>query len=123
MAAKTGKTKAGKLLTRYLEIIAEEKTEMIKGADGEDRMATKAEALARLIWKRALGYTEQDVKAGGLVDIVHQPEQSKIGIIFDRIEGKAPMAGEDTKGKITAAEKVSEVGKKRIADAGGMDKK
>jgi len=117
MAAKTGKTKAGKVLTRYLEIISEEKTEMIKGADGVDRLATKAEALARIIWKRALGYKELDVKTN--TDIIHQPEQSKIGIIFDRMEGKAPMAGEDTKGKITAAEKVTEVGKKRIADAGG----
>jgi len=118
MAAKTGKTKAGKILTRYLELIAEEKTETVKDPmTGEDRMATKAEALARLIFKRALGYTELDVKSGA--DIVHQPEQSKIGIIFDRIEGKAPMAGEDTQGKITAAERVSEVGKKRIADAGG----
>ncbi len=118
MAAKTGKTKAGKILTRYLEIIAEEKTEMIQGADGEDKLVTKAEALARIIWRRALGYTELDVKSN--VDIVHQPEQSKIGLIFDRIEGKAPMAGEDTKNKITAAQRVTELGKDRIFKAGGM---
>jgi len=118
MAAKTGKTKAGKILTRYLEVIAEEKTEMIQGADGKDFMATKAEALARIIWRRALGYTELNVKDG--VDIVHQPEQSKIGLIFDRMEGKAPVAGEDTKNKITAADKVSEIGKSRISKAGGM---
>ncbi len=121
MAAKTGKSKAGKLLTRFLEIIAEEKTEMIQGADGKDKIATKAEALARLIWKRALGYTELDVKTNA--DIVHHPEQSKIGLIFDRIEGKAPMAGEDTKDKLTVAQRVSELGKSRITKAGGLDSK
>ena len=121
MASNGRKSKAGKLLTRYLEIIAEEKTEMIKGADGEDKLATKAEALARLIWKRALGYTELNVKDN--VDIVHQPEQSKIGMIFDRIEGRAPTAGEDTKDKITAAQRVSEQGKNRITEAGGTKDK
>lgn len=118
---KKPKSRAGKLLTRFLEVIAEEETECIQDADGENKMVTKAEALARIIWKRALGYTEHDVKND--IDIVHQPEQSKISTIFDRIEGKAPVAGEDTKDKITAAARVTELGKKRIADAGGMDKK
>ena len=57
------KTKAGKLLTRFLEEIAEERTELGEG----DTLITKAEALARIIWSRALGYRELDVKTN--VDI------------------------------------------------------
>ncbi len=108
------KTKAGKLLTQFLETIAEEKTEL-----GEnDELITKAEALARLIWKRALGYKELDVKTN--TDRYYPPEHSKIGLIFERIEGKAPMAGEDKTKKTPLSARVSEVGKKNIAQAGGM---
>ena len=54
------RTKAGRLLSAFIRQIAEEQTEMVKDPEtGEDRMASKAEALARLIWKKALGYTEQ----------------------------------------------------------------
>ncbi len=109
------KTKAGKLLTRFLETIAEEKTEL--GEDGD--LITKAEALARLIWKRALGYKEADIKTG--VELIHPPEQSKIGLIFDRIEGRAPTASEDKKEKVPLSKRVSEVGKENIAAAGGLN--
>ncbi len=107
------RAKAGKLLTRFLEEIAEEQTEL---GDGEE-LITKAEALARLIWKRALGYTDSDVKTG--VDTVYAPESSKINIIFERIEGKAPMAGTEKADKLTVSERIKEVGKKRITQAGG----
>ena len=108
------KTKAGKFLSRWLETIAEEKTEL--GED--DELITKAEALARIIWKRALGYKERDVDTGKYV--THPPEQSKIGMIYDRIEGRAPTAGEDTKEKTPLSKRVSETGKTNIAAAGDM---
>ena len=113
------KSKAGKLLTRFLETIAEEETELIiDPKTGEDRIATKAEKLARIIWRDALGYTERDIKND--VDVIHAPNQHRMNMIFERMEGRAPVAGEDTKGKITAAERVSELGKSRISKAGGM---
>lgn len=114
------KSKAGKLLSRFLETIAEEKTELVKDPKtGEDRIATKAEALARMIWRDALGWTERDTK--NEIDIVHLPNQNRIATVFNRIEGKAPVAGEDTADKLTAADRVTEVGKSRIAEAGGME--
>ena len=61
------KTKAGKLLSSFIRAISEEQTEFIKAdGGGEDRMATKAEALARIMWKEALGYevTEAVYKSG-----------------------------------------------------------
>ncbi len=114
MSRQGKKTKAGRILTRFLEEIAEEKTEL--GED--DVLITKAEALARLIWKRALGYTELNVKTNK--DEYHAPEHSKIGLIFDRVEGRAATAGEDVKGKIPLSKRVDEVGKKRISEAGGI---
>ena len=56
--------KAGQLLSQFIRSIALEETELIKGADGEDQMASKAEALARLMWQRALGYVEQRIEKG-----------------------------------------------------------
>ena len=99
------KTKAGKLLTRYLEIIATEETECILGDDGEDRMATKAEALCRTIWKRALGYTETDAETG--TSIIFPPDRGSANILFERLEGRVPTAGADESGKLTAAQRVS----------------
>lgn len=115
------KTRAGQLLSQYLRAIAEEKTEFIKGEDGEDKMATKAESLARLIWANALGYVEEEVDdSGKITKTLHRPDKSMIHLVFDRIEGKAAMVGE-TKKSGTVADKVSDQGKKRISQAGNLD--
>ena len=117
------RTRAGKLLTSFIREIAEEQTEMVKDPkSGEDRMATKAEALARLIWKKALGYTEQRIEKGELTDYYHHSDKYLMGLLFDRIEGKAPATRGEGDEKITVAERVSEEAKKRIARIGGMDK-
>lgn len=109
------RTRAGKLLSSYIRQIAEEQTEMVKDPkSGEDRMATKAEALARLIWKRALGFTEQRVNKGQLEDIYHHPDRSLMGLLFDRMEGRAPLTIGEGEEKTTVAERVSEQSKKRI---------
>jgi len=100
------------LLSQYLRIIAEEKTEtVIDPDDGEDRMATKAEALSRQIWRMALGYKEHDVKTQK--EIVHKPDKSMMRLVFDRIEGKAGTVGDD-KEKQDIADQISEIGKKRL---------
>ena len=111
------RTRAGKLLSSFIRQIAEEETELIKDAHGEDKLATKAEALARLIWKKALGYTEQKVDGGKLIDIHHHADKSLMGLLFDRIEGRAPLTIGEGDEKITATERVSEQAKKRINEA------
>ena len=117
------RTQAGKLLTSFIRDIAEEETEFIKNSDSvEDKMATKAEALARLIWKRALGFEEiKEDKNGVPITLVHAPDKGCIAVIFDRMEGKAPAALDEGAEKLTAAERVSEQGKKRIAEVGGLN--
>lgn len=109
------KTRAGKLLSSYIRQIAEEVTEMVKDPKtGDDRMATKAEALARLIWKKALGWTEVSTVNDKLVETTYHPDKVLMGLLFDRIEGRAPLTIGEGDEKITVAERVSEQGKKRI---------
>jgi len=108
------RTKAGQLLSQFIKEIALEKTELVKDADGEDQMVTKAEALARMIWQRGLGFTEQKVINGELTDVEHQPDRVYVGMLWDRMEGRAPLMNPDKKGGRTIADKVSEQGKKRI---------
>lgn len=113
--------KAGKLLSQHLREIAEEETEVIKDADGRDTMATKAEALARKIWQMALGYKEYQGIGDKRAEINHLPDRGMMGMILDRMEGRAPMIAAEGAGKMTAADKVSEQGAKRITKAGKLE--
>ena len=103
--------------------IANEETETVKDPNtGEDRMATKAEALARSIWKDALGYSETKVdKDGGRIELKHAPNKASQCLVFDRIEGRAPASTGEGAGKLTAAERVNEQTVKRIGKAGKLD--
>jgi len=103
------KTKAGMLLSKYIKEIADEQTEMLKREDtneDEDRMATKAEALARVIWKHALGYKETISKvnaAGATITATKdvKPNTVYIGMILDRTEGRAPLMADGKDGKLS----------------------
>ena len=118
------KIAAGKLLSKFIREIAEEihDNPLVKAIGEEAVMVTKAEALARYMWKAALGYSEDvDVldKAGkktGIRPEFHRPDKTFIGMIWDRMEGRAAMidakAGSD---KASLADKVSEQGKKRLS--------
>lgn len=113
-------TKAKRLLTSFLRKIAEEKTEFC--VDGEDEMVTKAEALARLVWRMALGYkAEVQIIGEGIKEIEHKPDRGMMSILFDRIEGRTVPATEVGGEKKTVADKVSEQGADRIAKAGNVD--
>lgn len=113
------KTKAGVLLSKYIRQIADEPTEFIKGEDGDDYMATKAEALARVIWKLALGYDEIIVKItkdGQRTEVKkpHGPNSTYVGIILDRTEGRAPLMADGKDGKLSVPDRISQEGKNRI---------
>ncbi len=109
------RTKAGQLLSGFIRDIMEEQTEFAENEDGSMRMVTKAEALARNICKRALGYTEnmEDAK-GEDVEIVHQPDKTYVQIVFDRMEGRVPQSLTEGEEKMTAAEKVTKQGVNKI---------
>jgi hypothetical protein len=111
--------KAGMLLSQFIRSIALEKTALVT-IDGEDQIVSKAEALARLVWKKALGYTEQKVIKGELTDINYPPDRIYVGLLWDRMEGRAPLMNPDKKDRRSIVDRVSEQGKKRsnkIADS------
>ena len=117
---KTHAIKAGQLLSKWLRQIAEEETEFVKD-DGDDRMATKAEAIARLIWKKALGYTEKKIDSKGVeVTENYPPDRGYIGVLLDRIEGRAPISTDMGKKQRSTADRVSSQGKLRIEKAGEL---
>ncbi len=104
------RAKASKLISKYLEEIAREEDVFINDDDG-GRMGTKAEALSRLIWKYALGYTEEDPKTG--VTIIHVPSLSHLKILLDRIEGRVTDVSVTKAGK-SLADRVKDTTKSKL---------
>ena len=105
------KSRAGRLLSSYLRRIAQEETEFIEGPDG-DRMGSKAEAMARLMFKLALGYETEDVKSNKI--IIHGPDRGMIALIWDRIEGRATPVNDNLSKGRTLPKKVSDENKRRM---------
>jgi hypothetical protein len=104
-------------LTKHLRELAME-VETIHPDTGA--LINRAEALADLLWKKALGFTEVDSRTGETTK--YKPEAWAIQMIWERLEGKAPPAIVDEQGGMTAAEKVSELARLRIsAEADASD--
>jgi hypothetical protein len=87
MASEAPKLK--QVFTDMLRQVSEEVTEFVEvpQKDGEKELMvrSKAEALARFVWKQALGYEEVN-DAGEKVK--YQPDKWAITLLFDRLEGK-----------------------------------
>ncbi len=107
------KIRAGRQLSTFLRKIAQEKTEHVEGPDGEVMM-TKAEALARQMFKLALGGTVYDVKKG--IDVRLPPDRGMIALIWDRMEGRAVAIDDSDMKKRTLPKKVSDANKQRLND-------
>jgi len=81
--------------------------------DDEGNPLTRLQALALLVWKKALGYTEVDGKTGA--ETVHSPDRGFITMIYDRLDGKmAPAVADTGKKKATLSDKVAEQSKRRL---------
>lgn len=114
MAKKRAKYSSRQLTDHLRELAAEAETIVASGED-EGRVVTKGEALARLLWRKALGYSETDPKTAETK--VHQPEAWAMQLIWDRMEGRAPQAITDEKAGLTAADKVHDLAKLRLNSA------
>ena len=90
----------GAILSKYLRALAVE----IETTNEKGDPITKAAALAELVWRYALGYT--DVKT----DVPLPPAVWAIEILYNRIEGKIPTAVVEDQGR-SLTEKVSDLGK------------
>ncbi len=118
MTVKNSRAKTGKLITKFIREISEEQTEHLRDDNGviDDKMATKAEALARLLWRMALGKPEfvEDPESKGTIALERRPDKGAMSQIIERLEGKVPAAINDDSGKRSVADRVTEQGTKRI---------
>lgn len=124
-STRKAKAEAKKILTRFIREIASETHEdpLITGDGINDaHMITKAEALARFIWKAATGYKEKvevidktTDRVTGEKEVIHFPDKHYIDILLDRMEGKvAPVEPEKASTKASVADKVREQSKDRL---------
>lgn len=80
---------------------------------------TREQVLADLIWKQALGWVEviEERDDSGTMrrkEIVHPPVAWCQQFLFERMEGKAPIAQGDSTGGVRAADKVRDLARQRI---------
>jgi hypothetical protein len=104
-----------KALRAALKELASEVLTSETDNDGNVVALTRADALARLLWNRALGYTESyRDEAGRLCKKVHDPESWAMQYVFERIEGRAPQATVEAEAGVKAVDKVRELAKDRL---------
>ena len=117
------KTVAGQMISKSLRAIGLEKTETtgeLDPGDGKTLMINKAEALARVIWKLALGWDEEvkitNAKTGQVKIVIkhHAPDAKFVDIVYDRIEGRVAPDKESGFKKQPLSEKVGEQAKQRL---------
>jgi len=101
------KQRAGQLISSYLRAIGTEKTELVDVAVGPDkvehRIVSKAEALARDMFEKALECDDEKLKL----------EYRKV--VLDRIEGRPDVGQVDERQKRSSVpDRISEVNKNRI---------
>jgi hypothetical protein len=107
---KKSRAKANRLVSKYITDMAEKEDAFLK--DGDDqRMCTRAEKLAEIIWKNALGFTEINPKTGDT--IIHDPSLSYQKMLLDRMEGRIQDVSA-TKAKKAIADRIKDTTKSKI---------
>lgn len=111
-------------LTKHLQMLGQE----MHTVDNEGNPITREEALARLLWNMALGYTEQvRDDEGNWKTVVHKPVAWAMQAVWDRREGKVPTAIGEDETRVKASDRVRELAKARLnamaVTAAGPDKK
>jgi len=101
------KQRAGHLISAYLRAVGTEKTELVDVAVGPDkcerRIVSKAEALARDIFKNAMEHNDEKMRL----------EYRKI--VLDRIDGRPGDNQEDEKEKRgSVPDRISEINKSKL---------
>ena len=107
---KGDKKRAGRLLSTFLREIAQEDISSIGGVP--TKTVTKAHALAKQIWDRALGNFQQVDKNGILR--TPPPDKQMIELIFDRCEGRVGTDEEEKKKDTNVPDRVSDANKQKI---------
>ena len=86
-------------------------------AEADGTVLTRGEALAKLVWDRALGWTEVKIDDTGKESFLyHEPTSWAMQLIWDRIEGKVPMAVTEDDDKPKVKDRVDEMATTRFND-------
>lgn len=101
--------KVGRLLSQFIKQIAQEK--IYYEGEGQELLITKAEALCRIIWRDAIGWTEI---TGDGKHTIHKPDKTMIQLIYERMEGKPGTADEHKRKDTNISDKISEIAKNRV---------
>ena len=104
------KVPTGAILSKYLRALALD----VETVNPEGDPVTKAQVLAGLVWKHALGFEDlrdPDNPEKGRVRV--PPTVWAIDLLYNRIEGKIPLAVVEDQGR-SLTEKVSDLGKAKI---------
>ncbi len=110
MAKKNSRAKANRLVSKYLTDMAKLEDACIDSG-GEARLCARAEKLAEIIWKHALGFEEFDIKTEK--EVVHPPSISYMRMLLERMEGKVQDVSA-TESKKSIADRISETTKKGL---------
>ena len=111
------KQRAGKALSELIRSVGTELTEVVQdtsaGVPGPPRIISKAEALARQCWERALPSTDEDgTVTPGSIDYVK--------IVLDRSDGKpGSNDGKADDGKESVPDRISRLNKDRLNTMAG----
>lgn len=106
------KQRAGKALSELIRAIGQEVTEVVCDsgqAPGPPRIISKAEAMARHIWKKALPHCGDD-------GVCHGPAIEYVKIVLDRSDGKpgTPKDVDADTGRESVPDKISRLNADRL---------
>lgn len=110
------KSRAGRVLSEYLRAISVEKTEtIINPITCKTEIVSKGEAIARQIWDKAFGRHTRLTDDGRLEVIETGIDIDWVKLLLERIEGRVGIDQNASEShKPTAAEKVSEINRRRL---------
>ena len=109
------KKRAGNLLSHYLRLIAQETMVITDVEKGEDKVVTKAEAAARLIWNKSLGHKEERLDdSGNKVMVEYEPDTNMLKLLYDRLEGKVANPEENRDREQKLPDKISDTNRDRL---------
>lgn len=97
-------------LTEFLRKVAQEPCSITDDGD----TISNAEHLARVIWKKAQGYTEVVHRGAESVEKVHPAASWAIQLLVERLDGKVATTVEKDENRISAADRVSELATKIV---------
>lgn len=108
------KKRAGRLVSTFLRSVAQEKI-AVEVTEGESKLITRAEALARQLWKMALGkfVKHVDMKTGTIY--YEAPDKHAMDIVIDRMEGRVGTLEDEQNKDETIPDKISRKNKQKIS--------